>query len=695
MRIRIPTLVSLLCLGLVFSLPGCGGDEDDAEGNGGAGADGENAAGNGGESQSGGETAGTGGGTTNGGGEAGGFSGGPSASAVPVGTNVAEGFNVDIMHYSDQGSGFFPMAVIRALKDSETNELFLENLERFGLVPGEVTEKNPEGFPVGIVTNTIKYGDHEVEMFGFTCAACHTSDISYKGKTIRIEGGSGLFYVDALGDAVANSLNATFKSPKELFGFLKRLEQQIIDKKSDEPSLLAKFKSFDHIKNDGEFGKGLAAHILGRVKKAKDAFVGGVEHVVLDAEAVKKVATDLLARAHSDESPLEAIEDELEHGHLSDDLHDLESALADIKYRARFLAVRNWLSKRGNRLAAGYGRADDFGTARVELFGHVDPFPGGNVKNMVPVNAPVSTPQLWNVDEYAWLHWNANTNSVIQRSIGESIGVGATFELDPAVTSVPIVHQMHIEQQILKVLPPQWPGKLFGEPDEKKVARGKELFAERCQECHTPAGRDEKDLLVFNLATLEEVGTDPADATNFDRPVYQADDSTAGFAQSISKLLTTLQLAQKKTMTAEEQALMDELEKQRWPVKWRDTMAVTGGPVYPAKPLEGTWATGPFLHNGSVPTLYHLLLPSDQRPKKFFVGSHEFDPQKVGFHYENDTTHNKYLKAFELDTSIPGNRNTGHEFGTDLSDEDRMALIEYLKVHKDDLSSIDNKVAAN
>jgi hypothetical protein len=185
-------------------------------------------------------------------------------------------------------------------------------------------------------------------MFGFTCAACHTSDLSYNGKTIRIEGGSGLFYVDALGDAVAASLTATLKDPGELLGFLKRLEQQVIKKKSDEPSLLAKFKSFDSLKGDGEFGAGLASHILDRVKKATTAIEGEVEHVALDAEALKKIATDLLAKEHSGESPLEALEDSLEHGHLHDDLTDLEAALANIKYRAAFLKIRAWLALPGN-----------------------------------------------------------------------------------------------------------------------------------------------------------------------------------------------------------------------------------------------------------------------------------------------------------------------------------------------------------
>ena len=48
--------------------------------------------------------------------------------------------------------------------------------------------------------------------------------------------------------------------------------------------------------------------------------------------------------------------------------------------------------------------------------------------------------------------------------------------------------------------------------------------------------------------------------------------------------------------------------------------------VYKARPLAGMWATAPFLHNGSVPNLYYMLVPAAERPKKFFVGHREFDP---------------------------------------------------------------------
>jgi hypothetical protein len=141
-------LTSILSLVLALSLSGCG-DDDPPEPEAGA-DDGEKSG------ETAGETGGTGTGGTGQGTTTDGT--GTAAASVPVGANVAEGFDLGVMHYVDQGSGFFPMSVIRALNDSETKAPFLEHMERFGLVPGEVSDRNPEGFPVGILTNTIKLG---------------------------------------------------------------------------------------------------------------------------------------------------------------------------------------------------------------------------------------------------------------------------------------------------------------------------------------------------------------------------------------------------------------------------------------------------------------------------------------------------------------------------------------------------------
>lgn len=95
--------------------------------------------------------------------------------------------------------------------------------------------------------------------------------------------------------------------------------------------------------------------------------------------------------------------------------------------------------------------------------------------------------------------------------------------------------------------------------------------------------------------------------------------------------------------------------------------------VYKARPLNGVWAPAPYLHNGSVPTLYDLLLPPAERPTTFAVGRREFDPARVGFRTD------PFAGGFAFDTSLPGNSNAGHEYGTGLTDAQRWQLVEYLK----------------
>jgi hypothetical protein len=140
-------------------------------------------------------------------------------------------------------------------------------------------------------------------------------------------------------------------------------------------------------------------------------------------------------------------------------------------------------------------------------------------------------------------------------------------------------------------------------------------------------------------------------------------------------------------------------------------------PSYKARPLAGIWATPPFLHNGSVPNLYQLLLPVEKRDTKFLVGTKEFDARRVGYVLKPLTE-----RGFIMDTSIAGNSNHGHEFrgtagpkaqpptgaacyagddtkpvvakqieppkdgvlGPELTDDQRFAIIEYLKIHRDD-----------
>lgn len=106
--------------------------------------------------------------------------------------------------------------------------------------------------------------------------------------------------------------------------------------------------------------------------------------------------------------------------------------------------------------------------------------------------------------------------------------------------------------------------------------------------------------------------------------------------------------------------------------------------AYKARPLAGVWATPPFLHNGSVPSIYQLLSPQDERVTTFYKGTFEYDPRHLGYRTE------AFTNGFLFDTRITGNHNSGHEFragergngviGRLLQPEERWALLEYLKV---------------
>jgi hypothetical protein len=102
------------------------------------------------------------------------------------------------------------------------------------------------------------------------------------------------------------------------------------------------------------------------------------------------------------------------------------------------------------------------------------------------------------------------------------------------------------------------------------------------------------------------------------------------------------------------------------------------GPRYKGRPLNGIWATAPYLHNGSVPSLDALLRPAKDRPQSFTVGSREFDPEVVGFKQDAKGVFT-FRVVDEAGKPIPGNSNAGHEYGGALSAEERGQLLEYLK----------------
>jgi hypothetical protein len=103
---------------------------------------------------------------------------------------------------------------------------------------------------------------------------------------------------------------------------------------------------------------------------------------------------------------------------------------------------------------------------------------------------------------------------------------------------------------------------------------------------------------------------------------------------------------------------------------------------YANMPLDGLWLRAPYLHNGSVPTLWDLLQPEDQRPVAFLKGaSHiRLDPEKGGFEAPSclPGVEQRDEASFCFNTQLKGNSNKGHQYGTDLPEADKRSLLAYL-----------------
>jgi len=152
-----------------------------------------------------------------------------------------------------------------------------------------------------------------------------------------------------------------------------------------------------------------------------------------------------------------------------------------------------------------------------------------------------------------------------------------------------------------------------------------------------------------------------------------------------------LRIPAEKVGTDPERALAmgDEMVGALQKYDFRDFLHIEPAPTYMPPPLDGIWMTAPYLHNGSVPTLWHMLHP-EQRPVTFYRRFNSFDPVHVGFVCELSASNDECgpdpeqrkhdpRVLYRVDTSAQGGSNRGHLFGASLPENDKTALLEYLK----------------
>jgi hypothetical protein len=315
--------------------------------------------------------------------------------------------------------------------------------------------------------------------------------------------------------------------------------------------------------------------------------------------------------------------------------------------------------------------------------------------------APVKPPFLWNTPQGLWAQWSAFAQDPIARNFGETMGVFLPVDLtskSPAEglfqSNGAIRELQRVEHQLERLAPPSWPEDVFGKIDREKAKAGKALFVTNCSGCHnawpytwTEPNKYGKRFILVGVVPQTYVGTDKTqeealgsfaitgDLSKFLPPEFRGKPMLPPFIFSTVLGAEARAVAIRKLKLTEAQELdlngYRELPSPRPPEH-----------VYKAAPRDGVWATGPFMHNASVPSLYEMLIPAAQRTKKFWLGG-DFDPVKVGL----DTTATS--GTFLMDTTLLGNSNAGHSFqdgprgngviGPLLTDEQRWDLVEYLK----------------
>ena len=555
---------------------------------------------------------------------------------------------------TSQGSRMMPYAWFKALRRLDVDQSFAaDKLQRYGYLPNDPSpDGNPEGLPVGFVID----GTAASAYLGMTCAACHTGQLEYRQngvtRALRLDGApANVDFQEFLTDLLAAS-RATLTQPDRFDAFVREVvgpgytSAKATQVKDDFGKWVAQF---------GEFmDKSLPASPWGPGRL--DAF-GMIFNRV--------VARDLGV------------------------VDNFKTADAPVSYP--FL----WNASRQDRTQWN-----------------------GGVPNGLYIHA-------------------------LGRNTGEVFGVFADFaprrlvpptKVSPAVidytkNSVRFDGLQTLEEKIAVLRPPPWPRDLFG-LDDSLAALGKPLFEAHCSGCHavqasvdvpgawrTPVlavGTDPK--MALNSARMSDAGLltgalmpPPAIGARIGNPAKAGDMlantvvgtllaeavvppvpppaklAQSGVFRALRKDLADLPgenldalLDPKLSARAKAEAMIKvrAFINAKLSNLFRPPPAIAGA-AYESRVLNGIWATAPYLHNGSVPNLWELLKPAKDRRTSFMVGSRVFDPKNVG--YDADQSPFKNGRFVADPANANGNGNGGHEYGTALTDEQRWAIIEYLK----------------
>lgn len=601
-------------------------------------------------------------------------------------------------HHTSQGTMTIPVPYewFAALEQPEfklfgTNGLIINDdyLSRLGFISGEVTPFNQAGLPVGFavdynVTNP-EISEGKFNAVGLTCAACHTGQMNVKGKSIRYDGGPAMTDLTSLTTILGLALIETYLE----HGKFDRFAQRVLGVTNTRTNR-------NQLKRD--------------LKYTLRSLVQGV----VDPSVVK-------------ESGMET---------------NQKLALSDDKFIKAIKIIKDVIkdNKNSKPTTEGFTRLDALNRIGNTVFAQDTEI----LENMATIHAPVNYPHIWNTSWFLWVQYDASIMGPMIRNSGEAMGTSAYVNMDGSSpdkfeSSVRVNDLFWMESLLGGTTPPtkhnkfgglqhpKWDEALLGKIDKTKQARGEKLYAELCQGCHLPpisskafwadkhwtkADKSGRRFLDLPIVSLDYLGTDPEEAkvlkdrvvnikgTGINTEVFKEDVSwftkghvfDGGNGQDACKKITVKEAESVNfafALGAAVQEVNDHWYKaNKVPLSKQEEMdgyrinCLRAPNAYKARPLNGIWATAPYLHNGAVPSIYALLSPHAERPASFYLGDLEYDVKNLGYR----STKKKHY--FKLDTRKTGNSNKGHEFsntkgkgviGRQLTESERYDIIEYLK----------------
>jgi hypothetical protein len=574
-----------------------------------------------------------------------------------------------------QGSRLMPWSWMQALEQAGSDKPFLDDahMASFRFLPRTTSygAKLPVGFALDrrddrslsfTQLDWFEGQGNDEKWVGLNCSACHTAQMSHGGQTVTVDGGPSLVDFQAFIEAVDSALVATRADAAKWDRFAARVLPKTADKAQDD-------------RNRALLGE------------AVDKLNGWYKEN---------------ARLNRENPKLNPVPVRYGYGRLD--------AFGHIFNKVSQLAV------------------------------YRDPPSPGPRATPNPADAPVSYPFLWDIYRQSRLQWNGIIQSVdakgkasrlnlgggkfldygaLGRNAGEVIGVFGDVVIPPkpGLGGLPSSIDMNsldaLEATLRALEPPKWPAG-FGALDQARVDAGRALYEQKgCKGCHTiePPGPDLYQVRMVPLSRDSQGNdnannTDPWMACNAisytsasgklegvksgyvsgpalgkDEPVAQLLSATVKGAL-IAKWKQILEIATEIFFGVEKPPRViqpgDEVSAAEQLAARLNQCYEKKSPLfaYKARPLDGIWATAPYLHNGSVPTLYDLLRPAKDRPPTFNLGAREYDPVKVGYVAAPGAPGN----GFAFETKLRGNSNIGHDYHVgELTEEQRWALVEYMK----------------